>query len=172
MLFKDLKNGFAVYVYDKANVEYKQGKVLSVNQSHLDSKNPSLTYPPRMVVDVSVDFGNGSVKEYTLTDNTEIAYTESCVISTDKQNIVREIEASKNQSEGILAKVDYHKNVVNKCNSLLAEMDPSVKEKQIIDDRFNNLEKSISSISEALNKLLKTQSHENVLDNQTHPQAS
>lgn len=161
MLFKDLKSGFPIYMYDNSTIEYKQAKVLDVSLPHIDTNN-KYSSMAAMVVDVTVDI-DGNKYTYTFKDNTETGYANSKIISTDKQNIIREIEASKVQSEEALQKVDYHKNIVDKCTVLLSEMDPSVKEKKQIDDRFNKLESYMSSIDAMLNKLLNTQNHDNIL---------
>lgn len=92
MLFKDLKNGFPVYIYDRNSIEVSQGKVVNVSMPHIDKGNFNMQ--ASMVVDITIE-NNGCPTTYTFRDNTETGYTSSLVISTDKANIIREIEAAK-----------------------------------------------------------------------------
>lgn len=106
-----------------------------------------------MVVDVAIDY-DGIQKTFTFRDNTETGYTGSLVIATDKNSIIREIEASKNQSEDVLSQVDMHKERIEKYTKILAEYNPAIKEKQAIDERFGKLEGSISELKSLLSSLV------------------
>lgn len=151
MLFKDLKNGFPVYIYDRSLIEVKQGKVVSVSAPHIDKGNYNIQ--ANMVVDITIDY-DGSPKTYTFIDNTETGYTSSLVISTEKNNIIREIEASKEQSEEALSQVETHKDRIAKYTSILAEYNPAIKEKKEIDERFGKLEGSIDELKSMLSGLI------------------
>jgi len=111
MYFKDLKPGYSVYVFDKQEVEVKQKKVISVSLPHFD--NACYKVGTNMVVDVTVEH-NGHTSTYTLKEDSDTGYTDSLVISTDKQNIVREVEMAKAQSEEMLNQVDEHTKRVDK----------------------------------------------------------
>lgn len=92
MLFKDLKNGFPVYIYDRNQIEVSQGKVVNVSMPHIDKG--TFNMQANMVVDITIE-NKGCPTTYTFKDNTETGYTDSLVITTDKANIIREIEAAK-----------------------------------------------------------------------------
>lgn len=147
MYFKDLKPGYVIYIFNRDNVTVEQVKVTHVSVPHFDSKN----YPGNttMVVDVSVGT-EGMTKVYTLKNDTDTGYTDQLIITTDKQNIVREIEIAKAQSEEILSQVETHKKRIDKYTKILAEFNPAIKEKQEIDNRFGKLESSINEIKNIL----------------------
>ena len=147
MYFKDLKPGYIIYIYKRDDVTVEQAKVTNVSVPHFDSKN----YPgsTNMVVDVSVGT-EGTTKTYTLKNDTDTGYTDQLIITTDKQNIVREIEIANAQSEEILSQVETHRNRIEKYTKILAEFNPAIKEKQEIDNRFGKLESSINEIKNIL----------------------
>lgn len=106
-----------------------------------------------MVVDITVE-NKGCPTTYTFKDDTETGYTGSLVITTDKANIIREIEASKGQSEEAIAQVEEHKQRVQKYTSILADYNPAIREKREIDARFGKLEDSMIELKSMLSGLL------------------
>ena len=151
MTFKELKQGYSIYILDKDGMSVKQGKVVSVSAPHIDKKGFEIG--ASLVVDVMLDI-EGVVGTYTFKDDTETGYVQQTVITTDKQNIIREVELIKSQSEEVLSQVNKHKNRVLKCNDILAEYNPAIKEKKEIDERFGKLEGSIVEIKSMLSGLL------------------
>lgn len=51
-----------------------------------------------------------------------MTYAANIVLSTDKDGIVREVEAMKSASEEALAKVEQHKATLTKCSELLENL--------------------------------------------------
>lgn len=151
MLFKDLKNGFPVYIYDRNMIEVSQGKVINVSMPHMDKGNFNMQ--ASMVVDITID-QKGNPTTYTFRDDTETGYTGSLVITTDKANIIREIEASKEQSEEALSQVEQHKHRIERYTSILADYNPAIKEKKEIDERFGKLENSMVELKHMLSSLV------------------
>lgn len=147
MYFKDLKQGYTVYLFDKSDISVKQGKVIEISLPHFDDKNYRVG--AKMVVDVSINV-DGKSRVYTLKEDTDTGYTDSIVISTDKSNIIREVEMAKAQSEEIISQVDEHTKRVAKYTEILAEFNPAIKEKREIDQRFGKLEDSINEIKNLL----------------------
>lgn len=151
MLFKDLKSGFPVYIYDRNAIEVKQGKVVTVSLPHIEKNTFNMQLG--MVVDIAVEC-DGCPTTYTFKDDTETGYTGSLVITTDKTNIIREVEASKAQSEEAISQVDMHKERVQKYTAILADYNPAIKEKREIDERFGKLEDSMVELKSMLSGLL------------------
>ena len=116
MYFKDLKQGYTVYLFDKSDISVKQGKVIEISLPHFDDKNYRVG--AKMVVDVSINV-DGKSRIYTLKEDTDTGYTDSIVISTDKSNIIREVEMAKAQSEEIINQVDEHTKRVAKYTEIL-----------------------------------------------------
>lgn len=157
MTFRELKQGYSIYVLDKDSMCVKQGKVMSVSTPHLDKKGFELG--ATLVVDIVLDV-DGVINTYTFKEDTETGYFSSTVITVDKSNIIREVEATKAQSEEALSQVDIHKERIVKCNDILAEFNPAIKEKQAIDERFVKLEGSIDEIKNMLSNIVIPKNHE------------
>lgn len=151
MTFKELKQGYSVYILDKENMCVRNGKVVNVSTPHIDKKGYDLGVT--LVVDVDLDI-NGVVATYTFKEDTETGYANQTVITTDKQNIIREVDAIKSQSEEALSQVDIHKDRLQKCNDILVEFNPAIKEKQAIDERFGKLENSMDELKSMISGLL------------------
>ena len=67
----------------------------------------------------------------------------------------------KNSAQQILNSVDKQKEILAKADQLLSELNPVYKEKQETDQRFTNIENSISEMKDMFSKFLNTYNHEN-----------
>lgn len=133
--FKDLKQGFPIYILDTKNISVTQGRVTVPPTKPYFSANGA--FNADMMVDVTVSVG-GKTKTYTLNGDTEAGYdnSNSSIISTGKDLIVREIESLKSASKAIVAK----------CSAVLSDFDPTQKDRNEMDDRLTRLENMLSQI--------------------------
>jgi peptidoglycan hydrolase CwlO-like protein len=106
-----------------------------------------------MVVDITVEI-EGASKTYTLKDSTEVGYTDTQVISGERSLILKEVESMKNQSEEALKQVDLHKERVDKCNKLIMEFSPELREKKLMDERISSLENSVTELANSIKSLV------------------
>lgn len=66
MLFKDLKAGYPVYILDKNETKYYQGKVISVAVPRYDSSQIGISQQATsLVVDITIE-ANGATRTYTI----------------------------------------------------------------------------------------------------------
>lgn len=142
MLFKDIKQGNQLYIFDRINTEIKVGNISSISFPHL-SAQPNMG----MVVDIDVLVGNDTYK-YQMKDTSETAYVGTTVISPNIENILNEIRMTRQQSEEVINSVGKHEAIKEKCTKLLAEYDPQYKERQQNEQRLLNIENSISELKE------------------------
>ncbi len=158
MLFKDIKPGYPIYFLDKESVRSYQGKVVSVAMPRYDAPrfNASLPMPTGMVVDVTID-SEGQTRTYTIPESSSVTYAGQLVLSTDKDGLLREVEALKAASGEALAKVDRHRTVVENCNTLIEELNPAFAEKREQDRRIEGIETEVRNISQQLREFLSHQ---------------
>lgn len=150
MLFKDLKTGYQVYFLDKETTSFYQGKVVSVAVPRYDAPQAFGTqHQSGLVVDVTIE-ANGTTKTYTIPETATITYAANLVLSTDKDGILREVEAMKSASEQALAQVDKHKETLTKCEALLEELNPAFAEKRAQDKRIEGIENEVKSLGAVL----------------------
>lgn len=149
MLFKDLKTGYPVYIFDREKVTFSQTKVLEVTPPHFDNHYGN---PTEMVVDVSIE---GFSKPYTFKENTDTGYINNIVISTDREKALREVESLQSQSEQAWNKRDFYKETAEKCAQIRAEYSPAFKEKRENEERFTKLESSVGELKDMIKDLVK-----------------
>lgn len=150
MLFKDIKTGYPVYFLDKNDTTFYQGKVVSVAVPRYDTPQPfSQGQQNGLVVDVTIE-ANGTTKTYTIPETATVTYAANLILSTDKEGLLREVEAMKSASEQALSQVDKHKNTIDKCNALLEELNPAFAEKRAQDKRIEGIENEVKSLGAVL----------------------
>lgn len=141
MMFKDIKQGDAIYLFDRNNISIQTGKVTAVNPSHAGKYNNTFD----MVVDLTIDV-DGTMQTYTFKDSNEVSYAGQIMISPNIDSVLKEIKQTKNQSEDALKSVDKNREIVEKCTNLIAEFDPVYKERKENDQRYSKLENEIATI--------------------------
>ena len=157
MLFKDVKQNYTVYILDKQDMNIFQAKVSAVGFPRMDIMQN--TPNTQTVVDITLD-SNGKIATYTIPESLSVTYAGNIVLSTDKDGLMREIEAMKNNAEQVLASVDKQKQILDKANTLLSELNPIYKEKKETDLRFSKIENSISEMKDMFANFLNTYKHE------------
>ena len=154
MLFKDLKTGYNVYMLHRSDeIKIGQGKVTAISPSRLPQGASFQTL--QMVVDVTIEEG-GVARTYTIPDSLNVTYAgPDLVISTDREHVLKEVEAMKAHSESALAEVPFHEKSVSQCTAILEEWNPQYKEKRENEERFNKIESSIGDLKSMLSGLVK-----------------
>lgn len=154
MLFKDVRAGFRVYYLRKGTeIEVGEWKVVAVSPPRFPQAGT--TQSIQMVVDVTVD-DNGTNCTYAIPDTLELAYAgPSLMLSTARENIVREVEAFKLTLEEELHKTEDRKRMVAQCEAILTDWNPVFKEKRDTEERFKNLETKISDLKSMMSGLIK-----------------
>lgn len=136
-MFKDLKSGDTLYIYNRSDVSMSVEQIVSVSAPRLDKGN--------MVVDVVVNN-----MTYTFKDTSETGYTANLAISPNKANILREVESQKASNETQIARVDQLKAELPKLSEIIDQLNPERREKKIMEDRLSkieaNLEKLLSNL--------------------------
>lgn len=153
MLFKDIKQDYPIYILDKGELTISQGKVMSVGFPRTDVLHSSLQSPSQLVIDVTIQNGDKSAT-YTIPENLSITYAGDLVLSTDKEGLINEIEALKNRAEQVLTSVDRQKEILEKANDLLIDLNPAFKEKKETDMRFSKIEESVNELKDMFSKFL------------------
>lgn len=150
MLFKDIKQNYPVYILDKQNITFIQGKVTSISLPHMDNSNPMVI--GKSVVDVTIE-ADGKGATYTMPEDKSMVYAGSIVLATDKESIIREVEAMKASAEQAIANVEKQKEIASKSTNLLTELNPIFKEKQENEKRMSKMESSIAEMGSSITEL-------------------
>lgn len=158
MLFKELKQNYPVYILDKQSVTFTQGKVISVSLPRMNVGNGTMPIMPNnpstcMLVDVTIE-ADGRTATYSIPENLAVTYANNTVLSTDREGISREIEAMRATAEQVLNSVDRQKEILDKTQNLLSELNPAYREKKETDERFNRIEGDVSEMKSMVRDLL------------------
>lgn len=147
-LFKDLKQGHAVYFFNRKTAEYQQGIIAS---------DPSLPHyqatMPTMVVDVAITIGSDT-KTYSIPETLSTTYYGDTCISTDLASVLREIDQLTNQADAALAAVPTWEKIKQDCSELRDTLNPEVKEKKILDQRMTKLEGNMTEMKDMFQKFM------------------
>lgn len=151
--FKDIKQNYPVFILDKQEMAFIQGKVTSVSFPHYDANVGQMPgSSTQMVVDVTVE-ANGKTATYVIPESASITKAGNVVLATERESLVHEIEALKVSSEQVIASVDYHKKVVEKSSELLKELNPVYREKEESEKRFKAIEGSVAEMGARVSEL-------------------
>lgn len=154
MTFKDIKENNLVYILDKNNLQVIKAKVKNSPIPKVDMNKPNLGLSnSSLVVDLDLEI-NGKVTQYTIPESLEVTYTSTgLVLATESSKLIPEVEAMAKEAKDTLAKEAYFKKVLEKSSTLLAELNPQLKERQETDRRLNLLEDKLSQVLTAVEKL-------------------
>lgn len=162
-MFKDLKTGYPVYIFNKPELTISQAKVLQVSQPYFETPKPQPAFVPSSqstlrYVDVTVEL-DGRQSTYAIAENLSLAYANDnkLVLATDKAGIVREVEAMRTQSQDVISSVDRHKEIIEKTSQLLEEWNPEYREKAETEKRLAALESGMGDIKGMIKTLLDKQ---------------
>ena len=147
-MFKELKSGYPIYLFDRASVKYEQAKVMSVQQNFQPSTFGKM--------EVTVQTADCKQNTYSVTDTEQTAYAGTLLLATTKECVVNEVNALKSNSEEVLAKVEEHKRIVEECGKLLAELDTAFRDQQKTNERLDQMESKLDEIF----KFVKSQKQE------------
>ncbi len=152
MIFRDIKQGYPIYILNKHELTISQGKVASAGFPRLDT-NP-MTGKTEMVVDVTVDDGSGKTGSYVIPEGLSVTYAGNLVLATEKAALAGEVEAMKSSAEQALASVDRQREIVDKAGALLSDLNPAYREKLENDKRFDALEGSVGELKGLVRSLI------------------
>lgn len=145
MMFRDLKCGDTLYIYDRSSITLTSDKIVNVSAPHPDKTNIA----NGCVVDVSI-----ASMVYSFKDNADTGYTANLVISPDKQNILREVEAQKMSNESQLARIDTLKEELPKLSSIIDKLNPEIKEKRMQKEEIASMKSDIKDLKEMVELLI------------------
>lgn len=145
--FRDVKQSYPIYILDKQNFSYTEGRVVSNTFPHIDNTNPMTM--GKMVVDLVIEAGDKSAT-YIVPENLCISSSGDIILATDKNGIISELEAIKNKAEQYLKERPKVEKDLEESSKLLMELNPVLKEKQETEKRFSQIETSVREMKDML----------------------
>lgn len=151
MIFKDIKSGYPVYILDRGKMEAVTGKVVGVSgPRYMQMQGIQQT---QIVVDITIET-DGVSQQYAIPESLSVTYSGDLVLSTDREGILREVEALKGKSVDIVNSIDKHKATIESCDRILQEWNPAFAERKKQEERITGLESKVDKISDMLSSFL------------------
>lgn len=158
MLFKDLKPGYTIYLLNKGEtIKAGQGKVISVSQPYFPQPSIGSVQPVNMqnmqrLVDVAVEY-DGKNNTFAIPETLSIADANNLVLSTDRDGILRDVEALKNQSQEVVSSVAKHEGIIKQCDEILQSWNPVFAQKAAQDKKIENMEQRLEGLSSEIKSI-------------------
>ena len=160
-MFSTIRQNNSIYILDKQHSPVlKRGIVESVSPQR--SKVGSFYGQPLdMVVDMTVNIEGTSRKFENIPANLSIVNDGNIVLSETKEAMSTEVDSMLSVSRQIVDSVEYHKDVIEKCEQILKDLNPQfakdkMQEEKItsLEDRMKGVESNLGDIKDMLSKVL------------------
>ena len=157
-MFSNLRIGTPLYVLHKDEPQLEVGEVTFVSQPTPQfgtTYNAGYPMPaPKMLVDVKIKSANGDVELQKLPAELSIAdFGNGMVISESRDAICNEVDTMRKASIRVIESVEQHKGIVEKCDALLAELNPQIKQEVERTKEFDSLKQEVGGLKENLLEL-------------------
>ena len=149
-MFSTLRQNSPIYILDKkSSPVLKKGIIESVSPQR--SRTGSFYGQPLdMVVDITVNV-DGSKEEFkNIPASLSIANDGNLVISESKEAMSTEVDSMLSISKQILESVNYHQEVIEKCEQILKDLNPQFAKDKLQEEKINSLEERIGGVEDTL----------------------
>ena len=149
-MFSTLRQNSQIYILDKkGSPVLKKGVIESVSPQR--SRTGSFYGQPMdMVVDITVNI-EGSTEEFkNIPASLSIANDGNMVISESREAMSTEVDSILSISKQILESVDYHQEVIDKCEQILKDLNPQFAKDKLQEEKINSLEERIGGVENTL----------------------
>lgn len=156
-MFGNLRGSAPLFVLHKQDPRVEIGEVISVSQPQPQynvAYQNGLMQQPKMCVDVRIKVGDQTIDLQKLPSDQSIADCNGMVVSETKDAIINEVAAMSKISQSVLDSMDRHKDIVERCNQLLEELNPEVKREAERTKEMNDLRNEVADLKDMLAQLL------------------
>lgn len=163
-MFQNLRVGTPLYVLHKNELKIETGEVTFVSQPVNQFNQVVFANSQPATVDISMQVDG---KPIELTKIPATLTISDCgnnrVVSESREAISTELSVMKANSQRVIDSMDQHKEIVRKCDELLQELNPQIKQEaerskeiESLANRVGGLESSIGRIEQMLTRSLET----------------
>lgn len=149
-MFSTLRQNSPIYILDKkGSPVLKKGIIESVSPQR--SKSGSFYGQPLdMVVDIVVNVDSSKEEFKNIPASLSIANDGNLVISESKEAMSTEVDSMLSISKQILESVDYHQEVIERCEQILKDLNPQFAKDKLQEEKINSLEERIGGVENTL----------------------
>lgn len=156
-MFSSLRVNSQLYVLHKDTLTVDIGNVVSVSAPTPKFPVTNFMNPQEYIVDIVVAIKDNNITFSKLPANLDIAdqgAAGNIIIATSKEAINSEIQGLKQKSQSILNSLEYHKQVIDKCDKLLQDLNPEFAEQRQQKEEIDTLKTQMSEMMGSIKELM------------------
>ncbi len=152
MNFKDIRQGYPVYILDKQALSLSEGKVTAVGFPYFPVQTPPGAHSLGMSVDVTIEAG-GKAATYTIPEQLSVTFAGNLVLSTDRAGLAAEVESMRTAARQAIEGMQRQKDIIDAADGLLIQLKPEYRERAETEKRFSSLEGAMADVKSLLQGL-------------------
>ena len=149
-MFSTLRQNNPIYVLDKKDSPVLKKGIIETVSPQRSRTGSFYGQPMDMIVDIRVNIDGTSQEFKNIPANLSIANDGNIVISETKEAMSTEVDSMLSISKQILESVDYHKDVIEKCEQILKDLNPQFAKDKFQEEKINSLESRIGGVENTL----------------------
>ena len=152
-MFSTLRQNSPIYVLDKKDSPVLKKGIIETVSPQRSRTGSFYGQPMDMIVDIRVNIDGTSQEFKNIPANLSIANDGNIVISETKEAMSTEVDSMLSISKQILESVDYHKDVIEKCEQILKDLNPQFAKDKLQEEKINSLESRIGGVENTLSDI-------------------
>lgn len=155
-MFSALRQSGTVYILTKGDtLALKTGVVQSVSSpvTKFGTQLMPGQFQQDTVIDLTVKVGDELLTFKQLPSASVIASSGNMVVSESRDAMVAEVENMMRTSKEVLESVDYHKNALEACESIMCSLNPRLAEEKEQKEKIETLERKLGAIEDTVGDL-------------------
>ena len=149
-MFSTLRQNSPIYVLDKKDSPVLKKGIIETVSPQRSRTGSFYGQPMDMIVDIRVNIDGTSQEFKNIPASLSIANDGNIVISETKEAMSTEVDSMLSISKQILESVDYHKDVIEKCEQILKDLNPQFAKDKFQEEKINSLESRIGGVENTL----------------------
>ena len=149
-MFSTLRQNSPIYVLDKKDSPVLKKGIIETVSPQRSRTGSFYGQPMDMIVDIRVNIDGTSQEFKNIPASLSIANDGNIVISETKEAMSTEVDSMLSISKQILESIDYHKDVIEKCEQILKDLNPQFAKDKFQEEKINSLESRIGGVENTL----------------------
>ena len=149
MSFASTRQGCQIYLLRRGS--QPQLEIVNVSQvsERMAMPGGGYAYPPRSVVNITVDTQPQQTTFQCVPTDTDVYYCENgqTVVAATREAMNNELTSMIRRSEEIIRSVDNHRVIIESCNDLLNKLNPERGEKAKQDEEIATIKSELNELS-------------------------
>ena len=149
MSFASTRQGCQIYLLRRGSQPQLEIVNVSGVSERMAMPGGGYAYPPRSVVNITVDTQPQQTTFQCVPTDTDVYYCENgqTVVAATREAMNNELTSMIRRSEEIIRSVDNHRVIIESCNDLLNKLNPERGEKAKQDEEIATIKSELNELS-------------------------